>query len=107
MGANEAEELSGNAALDDFECILAGLLICGGRKLPLAMHDIGLYAWERCCYWDKVTVMTWDLGDQGGGEMALRLSLAKMMYHEDQWKPCETVEDMFSTYDDGLLIDKK
>ena len=51
--------------------------------------------------------MTWDLGDQGAGKTALRLGLAKMMYHEEQWKPCETVADMFSTYDNGLLIDKK
>jgi hypothetical protein len=50
MEANEGEELPGNATPDDFECILAGLLICGGRKLPLAMHDIGLCAWEKCCY---------------------------------------------------------
>jgi hypothetical protein len=107
MDVSEAMSLPGNATLDDFECILAGLLICGGREVPVVMHDIGIYAWEIINYWNKVTVMTWDLGAEGAGKTSTRMGVSKLVYHAKNVTSCSTVEEITSDYDNAKLMDKK
>jgi hypothetical protein len=107
MEASEAMRLPGNATLDDFECILAGLLICGGREVPVVMHDIGIYAWEISKYWAKVTVMIWDLGAEGAGKTFTRMGVSKLVHHAKYVTSCSTVEEITSDYDNAKLMDKK